>query len=48
VFQKIISKYIIMNDNYDILFSVMLGCIIVFLFWLTLNPKYIIIKNHNK
>lgn len=37
-----------MNNNYDILFSLLVGLLIAFLFLLTLKPKYVIIKNHNK
>lgn len=32
-------------NNYDILFSVLLGLLVAFLFWVTLKPKYIVIKN---
>ncbi|AYV76872.1 MAG: hypothetical protein Barrevirus2_25 [Barrevirus sp.] len=37
-----------MDMNYDILFSLLLGLLIVFLFYMTLRPKYIVIDNHDK
>lgn len=31
----------------NIIISLLLGFLVAFLFWLTLEPKYIIIKNNN-
>ena len=36
-----------MDELTDIIFSILFGIIIVFLVWLSLKPKYIIIKNKN-
>ena len=33
---------------YDKIFSFLLGVIIVFLFWVTFKPRYVVIKNDKK